>query len=78
MKLAKKYDKLPFALRLILTVFFDIVVGAVYRILIAADKKNTKKLVLAVLWLPTCGYLGIGWICDVVTLITKGKYTLLI
>lgn len=64
------YDSLPMILRLILVVIIGPIVGAIYRLL-------NGKLLMGIIWLLTFGLFGIGWIIDIVTTVTKGKFTFL-
>lgn len=61
---------LPWIAHLLLQIFVGFVWGAVIRIM-------RKKLLWGVLYLITGGFLGIGWIIDVVTLILNKDYVLL-
>lgn len=68
--LCASYDSIPMLLRLILVVVLGPIVGAIYRLL-------KGKLILGIIWLITAGLFGIGWIIDIVTTVTKGKFTFL-
>lgn len=65
------YDSLPMILRSLLVVFLGPIVGAIYRLL-------NGKLLMGIIWLLTGGLFVIGWIIDIVTTVTKGKFTFLV
>lgn len=71
MKFVKEYNKLNIIIRLILTLFFDFIIGAIYRIL-------KGRILWGIIWFFTLGLFGIGWIIDIVTLILHNKYTFLV
>lgn len=74
--MTKAYDSLPFILRLIVQLILGAVVGGIYRIFKYVEKKNTTTLVVGILALiPPIDF--VFWILDLVTLITKGKITVL-
>ncbi len=64
------YNKLGFLIKLVLTILLDPIVGAIYRI-------AAGKIIIGILWFITGGGFVIGWIIDVLTVLTKGKYTFL-
>ena len=61
-------DELGWEVRLILTIFFDPLVQGVNRFL-------RGKPVHGVIWLITGGIFGIGWIVDIITMLTKKDIT---
>lgn len=63
---------LPWALKLILVIFYDI-----YGALIRISKGDTAGIVIGVLQLITGNFFGIFWIIDLVTVITKKEVTVL-
>jgi len=63
-------DKLDWLVKFILTLFFDPIVQGVNRIL-------RGKVIIGVLWIISGGIFGIGWIIDVVTLLTSKDITFL-
>lgn len=66
MELVKAFDKTHVVIKLILTIFFDPIIGGIYRIL-------KGRIIWGILWL-LCGFFLIGWILDVVSVITDNKY----
>jgi hypothetical protein len=61
-------DELDWTVNLILTIFFDWIVHGINRIL-------RGKVVAGVVWIITGGLFGIGWIIDIITMITKKDIT---
>ncbi len=61
---------LPWIAHLLLQIFVGFVWGAVIRI-------SRGKLLWGILYFVTGGFFFIGWILDVVTLVTKKNYTFL-
>ena len=61
-------DELSWEIRLILTIFFDPLVQGVNRFL-------RGKAVNGIIWIITGGIFGIGWIIDIVTMLTKKDIT---
>jgi hypothetical protein len=59
--MAKKtaIDKLGWLVVLILTIFFDPLIQGINRIL-------KGKLLFGIIWIITCGLLGIGWLIDII------------
>lgn len=57
-------DNLGWTVGLILTIFFDPLVQGINRVL-------RGKLIMGIIWIITGGIFGIGWIIDIVTMITK-------
>jgi hypothetical protein len=63
-------DEQKWELKLILTIFFDPLLQGINRVL-------RGNLIIGVVWIVTGGIFGIGWIIDIVTLITKKDITFL-
>jgi len=59
-------DKLGWIPNVILTIFFDPIVQGINRIL-------RGKVIIGLIWIITGGLVLIGWIIDIVTIITKRK-----
>jgi hypothetical protein len=70
MEFVHSFDKLDVVVKVILTVFFDPIVGGVYRI-------AKGRILVGLLWLFT-GFFGIGWIIDIITVAQHNKYTVLV
>lgn len=70
MEFVKAYDKLNVIVKLILTIFFDPIIGGIYRIL-------KGRIIWGIIWLFT-GLFIVGWVIDVVTVILHNKYTFLV
>lgn len=70
MDFVKSFNKLNMIVRLILTIFFDLILGAIYRI-------AKGRILIGIIWFFTGGLFGIGWIIDIVTTVTNNKYTFL-
>ena len=70
MEFVKAFDKLNVIVKLILTIFFDPIVGGIYRIL-------KGRIIWGIIWLFT-GLFIIGWIIDIVSVILNNKYTFLV
>ena len=68
----KSLAGLPWALKLVLVIFYDIY-GALYRI----SKGDTVGIVVGVLQLVTGNFFGIFWLIDLITIITKKEVTVL-
>lgn len=64
------FNKLGLLIKLLVTIFLDPIIGAIYRI-------AAGRIIAGILWLITGGLFGIGWIIDILTVLLKGKYTLL-
>lgn len=64
------FDKSNAIVKIILVLFLDVIIGALYRIF-------KGKVLFGIIWLLTIGLFGIGWIIDIVTVILKGKITFL-
>jgi hypothetical protein len=56
-------DKLGWPINLILTIFVDPLFQGINRIL-------RGKVIIGLLWIITGGVFGIGWIIDVITMLT--------
>ena len=63
-------DKLDWLVKLILTIFFDPLVQGINRIL-------RGKVIIGILWIITGGILGLGWIIDIITMLTRKDITFL-
>lgn len=70
MEFVKAFDKLNVVVKLILTIFFDPIVGGIYRIL-------KGRIIWGIIWLFT-GLFIVGWIIDIVSVILHNKYTFLV
>jgi hypothetical protein len=62
--------KVDWIVNVILTIFFDPLWQGINRIL-------RGKLIIGILWIITGGIFGIGWLIDIVTVITKKDITIL-
>jgi TM2 domain-containing membrane protein YozV len=63
-------DKLDWIVKFILTFFFDPLIQGINRIL-------RGKVIIGLLWIITGGIFGIGWIIDIITMLTKKDITFL-
>ncbi|QQO10592.1 TM2 domain-containing protein [Breznakiella homolactica] len=63
-------DSMGWGINLILTIFFDPLWQGINRIL-------RGKLLIGIIWIITAGIFGIGWIVDIVTMVTKKDITVL-
>ena len=63
---------LPWVLKLILVIFYDI-----YGALVRISKGDTTGIVVGILQLVTGNFFGIFWIVDLVTVILKKEVTVL-
>ena len=70
MEFVKAFDKLNIIVKLLLTIFFDPIVGGIYRIL-------KGRIIWGIIWLFT-GLFIVGWIIDIVSVILHNKYTFLV
>lgn len=61
------FDRLPYALRLILTILFDPIYQGINRIMRRRD--DVVGVLVGVLWILTLGLFVVGWIVDIVTMI---------
>ena len=70
--MAKKtaIDKLGWGVNLILTIFFDPLIQGINRVL-------RGKVLYGIIWIFTGGLFLIGWIIDIVTMVTKKNITFL-
>ena len=66
-------DNLHLIIKLILIIFVGGLYGAIYRI----AGGGAKNIIIGIIWLFTGGIFGIGVIVDLVTIILKGKPTIL-
>ena len=69
----KTLDDLHIIIKLILVIFLGGLYGGIYRIL----GGTVKDIIIGLIWIFTGGIFGIGWIIDVITVVLKGKPTLL-
>ena len=67
-------DGLDKIIKILLVLFFDYIYGALYRM----APMTGKAIVIGILWFVTGGLFGIGWIIDLVHVITKGSPSLLV
>ena len=63
-------DKLDWIVKLILTIFFDPLVQGINRIL-------RGNVIIGLLWIITAGIFGIGWLIDIITMLTRKDITFL-
>ena len=63
-------DKLDWIIKLILTIFFDPIVQGINRIL-------RGNALIGIIWIITGGLFSIGWIIDIITMLTKKDITFL-
>ena len=63
-------DKLDWIIQVILTIFLDPIVQGINRIL-------KGKVLIGIIWIFTAGLFFIGWIIDIITMLTKKKITFL-
>ena len=63
-------DKLDWIIKFVLTFFFDPIVMGINRIL-------RGKVIIGLLWIITIGIFGIGWLIDIITMLTKKDITFL-
>jgi len=63
-------DKLDWLIKLILTIFVDPIVMGINRIL-------RGNVIIGLLWIITGGIFGIGWLIDIITMLTKKDITFL-
>lgn len=70
--MAKKtaIDKLGWGANIILTLFFGPLIQGINRIL-------KGRVLIGIIWIFTAGLFFIGWIIDIVTVITKKRITFL-
>ena len=74
MEIRKILDDLPKLIKVILAIFVGFLYGGIYRL----APLTTKAIVIAVLWIITGGFFGIGWIVDLVCVILHDKPTVLV
>lgn len=67
-------DSLPKLIKVILAVFVGFLYGGLYRL----APLTPKAIVIAILWVFTGGFFGIGWIIDLVCVILYDKPTVLV
>ena len=63
-------DSLGWGVNLILTIFFDPLVQGINRVL-------RGRVIIGIIWLLTCGFFGIGWLIDIITMIIHKDITVL-
>jgi len=63
-------DKLDWLIKLILTIFVDPIVMGINRIL-------RGNVIIGLIWIITGGIFGIGWLIDIITMLTKKDITFL-
>jgi len=63
-------DRLGWGANIILTIFFGVLVQGINRML-------RGRVIVGIVWILTGGLFIIGWIIDIVTVITKKKITFL-
>jgi TM2 domain-containing membrane protein YozV len=71
MEFVNAFDKLSKLIKFILTFFLGVILGGVYRIL-------KGRVIVGVLWILTAGFLGIGVLIDLITVVLDNKYTVLV
>lgn len=75
MEFVKAVDGLSKLVKFVLTLFFDPIIGGIYRILKANG--NTIKIIIGIFWFFG-GLFFIGWLIDLYTVATDNKYTFLV
>jgi len=70
MEFVRAFDKLDVVIKLLLTIFFDPIVGGIYRL-------AKGRILAGLLWLFT-GFFCIGWIIDIITVAQHNKYTVFV
>ena len=63
-------DSLDWIVKLILTIFFDPLVQGINRVL-------RGKVIIGILWIITGGIFFIGWLVDIITMLTRKDITFL-
>ena len=63
-------DKLDWVIKLIFTIFVDPIVMGINRIL-------RGNAIIGLIWIITGGIFGIGWLIDIITMLTKKDITFL-
>ena len=76
--LTATFESLPKIAKVLILIFVGVIVSGVYRIVRYLETKNTKTLVIAIIALATGGFFGVLAIIDLITLIFKGGYTVLV
>ncbi len=66
----KTLDSFNIIIKLLLVIFLDFIVYGIYRIC-------KGKILIGIIWIITIGFLGIGWIIDIVSIILYKKVKLL-
>jgi TM2 domain-containing membrane protein YozV len=70
MEFVKAFDKLSALVKFILTFFFGVITGGIYRIL-------KGRIIWGIIWFLTLGLFGIGVLIDLITVVTDNKYKIL-
>lgn len=71
MEFVNAFDKLSKLIKFILTFFFGVILGGIYRII-------KGRVIVGVIWILTAGFFGIGVLIDLVTVVLDNKYTVLV
>lgn len=66
----KAIDGMPLVVKLLLAIFLGPIIYGIYRI-------AKGRILVGVIWIITGGLFGIGWIIDIITLVTSEKITFL-
>lgn len=66
----KAIDGMPLVIKLLLAIFLDPIIYGIYRI-------AKGRILVGIIWIITGGLFGIGWIIDIITLVTSEKITFL-
>ena len=77
MKLTEEYEKLPRIAKIILQIFFGVLIGGIYRIVRFTETKNIVTLVVGILVLVTVLGNFIAWLVDLITEILSNRITVL-
>lgn len=72
-KVRSAIKNLNMVIKLLITLVIDPIISGVYRIC----KGDVKGIIIGIVWILTCGLIGVGWIIDIVTVILKNDYTFL-
>lgn len=76
--LLEQYNGLPAIVRILIQLFVGPLASCVYRVLRYIETKNTKTLVIAIIAALTGAFCGVLALIDLITLIFKGGYTVLV
>lgn len=66
----KAIDGMPLVVKLLLAIFLGPIIYGIYRI-------AKGRILVGIIWIITGGLFGIGWIIDIITLVTSEKITFL-